>query len=161
MSCVTPSRHPDTPESTRNSSQQCQVGDLGAPKSPTSVIPRRRESIPSPVRHHDLGISPSRWPARSGGESGAVYLGVPGVTTGVVDTLVKSSNPHVREILPLIATPGDFTTAVDLGEVGHVDIRARIIIDLPENSRRGTALCWHSGQPLGVGATAGLPRQYQ
>ena len=29
MSCLTPSRHPDTPESTRNSSQQCQVGDLG------------------------------------------------------------------------------------------------------------------------------------
>ena len=29
MSCVNPSRHPDTPESTRNSSQQCQVGDLG------------------------------------------------------------------------------------------------------------------------------------
>ena len=29
MSCLTPSRHPDTPESTRNNSQQCQVGDLG------------------------------------------------------------------------------------------------------------------------------------
>ena len=34
MSCLTPSRHPDTPESTRNSSQQCQVGDLGVLDSP-------------------------------------------------------------------------------------------------------------------------------
>ena len=40
-------------------------GNLAQPS-----FPRRRESIPGIVRHHDPGSSPSGWPSRPGGETG-------------------------------------------------------------------------------------------